>query len=755
MRMGFGYAAVWSWAKVPRRKWRKSFSDVQKFKDTEWISNTPHISKSKRSGLTLCAWNLGATPSVDWRSVDWQTVASEPLQLGLLISSKTKTKGRESREKGHALTPVAEANLLWFAALLEPGATCPFTCELKSVESTGAKNPPVGRLHFSMELTVSSAGDSPQGQADSSEVYLRVWLNTVQGYFSGARAILKLGPSQELLVPVQPMREDLGHLGGGAVSAQPIWNTRDGICSSPSPPCIFVQIWQGAELCGLAKLILSQLPPESCQNIALQGYEKLLEGELDIFAVTTDRSIGKLHVLVHAGSQEVLQVLQAPAPPDCEFTLEDAAAGIMILACHDIEELEQSITQQLQTGPLNLRACEPGLTKKEADSLTVWMKAETSTNEGSVWMALKPRIEAAHQSFDQLVKDVGEVSSTSVALDFLDVAAPSKLQRQDIARVLRLRGIELGWNTLESLFLALGCQSSQALPAAYFTRLFKARAEKRIADIATLRQLEGQVLAWAGQLESPRKLVNSFSKSDGTMDLMGLKVLLSQGPVSRNDLDRLAGWRFEELGARPGGSVPSESVLQWLTREIKVQQPEKGTQACLPIDGNTAQQEQAHLDQRLLAFSHKNVKVDEPGHQHELNPVSTHIERSVGYPVVPTEVATGVSWETVERKERLEARVEERAERASIQLSQPVRRIDDLQKLEEAFSTLLKLPLHRVKVFGAEGASRICLLIREESHQGHLGHPKGLSAEAALRDLAQQMRDPAKLTATALDIYFS
>ncbi|CAK9064817.1 unnamed protein product [Durusdinium trenchii] len=101
-------------------------------------------------------------------SVDWQTVASEPLQLGLLISSKTKTKGRESREKGHALTPVAEANLLWFAALLEPGATCPFTCELKSVESTGAKNPPVGRLHFSMELTVSSAGDSPQGQADSS-----------------------------------------------------------------------------------------------------------------------------------------------------------------------------------------------------------------------------------------------------------------------------------------------------------------------------------------------------------------------------------------------------------------------------------------------------------------------------------------------------------------------------------------------------------------------------------------------------------
>ena len=52
------------------------------------------------------------------------------------------------------------------------------------------------------------------------------------------------------------------------------------------------------------------------------------------------------------------------------------------------------------------KACQPSLTEEV---------------DGSTWNILKSRIQAVHQSFDQLIKEVGD-ECTSVALDFLDVA---------------------------------------------------------------------------------------------------------------------------------------------------------------------------------------------------------------------------------------------------------------------------------------------------------------------------------------------
>ena len=42
----------------------------------------------------------------------------------------------------------------------------------------------------------------------------------------------------------------------------------------------------------------------------------------------------------------------------------------------------------------------------------------------------------------------------AVSADLLDVAAPSELRREDLARALRWRGAEPPWKAVENVFLA-------------------------------------------------------------------------------------------------------------------------------------------------------------------------------------------------------------------------------------------------------------------------------------------------------------
>ena len=617
---------------------------------------------------------------------------------------------------------------------------------------------------------------------------MRVWLDVLHADLAGARAILKLGPAQEVAVPVQPLLEGVGRLGQRVISSSPIWKTKDGSCvAGPSPPCIFVQIWQGAELCGLAKLVLSPLTPECTENINLQGYEQILQEDVDVVAVSTNRSIGKLRVLLHAGLESILEALQEPQPSQLPKArnqiVTEAAAGMMTLCCLSLEALqllESDIQKNMQKNihsmetaektdgpdgvrevdPATLRAYQPLLTPEEADSLALWL----SESEGT--LSLMSRIHIVNESFDQLIKEVGD-ECTSVALDFLDVAAPSKLQRQDIARVLRFRGIELGWNTLERIFMSLGSaryekaslkdSSSEAhslavaLEASSFARLFKSRAERRMLEVAALRQLEARVLAWWRWRDSPGQstvgngqvkpvkpmstvssvsratdLVFGFSKSDGTVDLMGLKVLLASmnGPFQQDEVEKLAQWLFEGFGARPGGGVPKDLVVQWLTgkdgkiwekmndneNEEVAKSPESQE---TPVPAVGAKAEQVHLS------SPKGPGIPSNIEDVARNPSPTHGEHGNPYrlsevPDVPVSQASHVSQATIQLSKPLEGRHSER--------------------LAEVLSTSLQHPLHQIKVFGKEeGSSRICVVI-----QGY----ELSTCEAAMRDLALQLNDP-------------
>eukprot|EP00435_Cladocopium_sp_Y103_P075610 s94_g60.t2 len=691
------------------------------------------------------------------KSAEWQEVASQPLQLGLLVGAAEKSKVRAPRTKGsQALSPVAQAELLWFAALLEPGKASSLTADLKAVEPTGTKSTIFGRLHFSVELT-EAGGISPASLSDASGIYLRVWLDVLHADLAGARAILKLGPAQEVAVPVQPLLDGVGRLGQSAISSSPIWKTKDGICvAGPSPPCIFVQIWQGAELCGLAKLVLSPLTPESGENINLRGYEQILQEDVDVLAVSTNRSIGKLRVLLHAGLEPILEALQEPPPSQLPKArnqiVTEAAAGMMTMCSLSLEALQllesdlkrrmsSETVQKVQKGETRdvetaeqtdgsdgrevdaatLRAYQPLLTAEEADSLALWL---SETSEGSVWSTLMSRIHMVNESFDQLIKEVGD-ECTSVALDFLDVAAPSKLQRQDIARVLRFRGIELGWNTLERIFMALGCSKYEknsshephvlpmALEASSFSRLFKSRAERRMLEVAGLRQLEAKVLAWwrwrdrrdsspgkagNGQVKqvkpastvSAADLVSGFSKSDGTVDLMGLKVLLASmnGPFQQDEVENLAQWLFEGFGARPGGGVPKDLVLQWLTGDGQIFEKMHNEN-----NQDVAKEAKSQETPRVPAVPVASAKVEEqleqvhlsspknpariPFLQDARNPSPTH-GNPYGSEKVPVSQASQVSQATIQLSKPFEGRHGER--------------------LTEVLSTSLQHPLHQIKV---------------------------------------------------------
>ena len=623
---------------------------------------------------------------------------------------------------------------------------------------------------------------------------MRVWLDVCEfsefADLAGARAILKLGPAQEVAVPVQPLLEGVGRLGQSAISSSPIWKTKDGICvAGPSPPCIFVQIWQGAELCGLAKLVLSPLTPECAENINLKGYEQILQEDVDVLAVSTNRSIGKLRVLLHAGLESILEALQEPQPSQLPKArnqiVTEAAAGMMTLCCLSSEALQllesdlkgrmsetvqniQKVETRDETAektdvlrkvdPATLQAYQPLLTPEEADSLALWL-SETPV-AGTLW-SLMSRIHIVNESFDQLIKEVGD-ECTSVALDFLDVAAPSKLQRQDIARILRFRGIELGWNTLERIFMALGCSKYEkdswdssseahsvpvALQASSFARLFKSRAERRMLEVAGLRQLEAKVLAWwrwrdpgqskvgNGQVKpvkpvkpvkavstvSATDLVFGFSKSDGTVDLMGLKVLLASmnGPFQQHEVENLAQWLFEGFGARPGGGVPKDLVVQWLTgdgiwkindenNEEVAESPRSQETPPVPIVPAGAKAEQiVHLSSPNPAQIPSNI-------QDVRNPSPTHGNPYRLSDKVPVSQASHVSQATIQLSKPLEGRHSER--------------------LTEVLSTSLQHPLHQIKVFGAEeGSSRICVVIQGDELS---------TCEAAMRDLALQLKDP-------------
>ncbi|CAJ1434993.1 unnamed protein product [Effrenium voratum] len=661
---------------------------------------------------------------------DWREVATQPLRLGLLTS---KAARGHAAPKGQALHPVAEAELLWFAALLEPGTACPFTAELRAV-NTG-KSTLVGRLHLSLELTNSSGihevADAGQHSSDSG-IHLRIWLGSIGMEAAELRAVLKLGPTQEMAMPARA-----GVFGQAVVSSSSIWK---GDGTEPTFSCIFVQIWQGAELCGLVKLVLPQLKADALQNINCGGVEKLLEAHLDIQAVATDRRVGKVEVLMQAGLQPILLAMET-SNVQSEQREEDRVSGLLLLACH-LEELDSELALTEAT----LRSCAPSLTSREAVAISQAFEGPEA------WAALMATLQAVQRSADGLVAEVGD-ECASVGLDFLDVAAPIKLQRQDMARILRIRGVQLGWNTLESVFQSL-CTDS-ALPAAHFTRLFRCCAERRTARVAKLRHLEAQVLEEYRRNQcSDATFVSAYSKSDGTLDLLGLTVLLrSLGPFLRQDVEALAEYLLQKLGALGArtGSVAALAVQQWLhpgdlsERDGTNKAKDKATGWAEHITED--QREMKEENRNLGEVNDRVISFGETVREEVLQQMLVGAQSLDKAPEEAQRPSRG-RYQGASARQAVPLSSFSKKAQATVQLSKPLHR-DDCHKLEEVLSRSLELGLDRLGVIGAEeGALRICVQIQPPQWEGEV------TAEAAMRRLAAQLED-STLSLGALGRYFT
>ena len=409
---------------------------------------------------------------------------------------------------------------------------------------------------------------------------------------------------------------------GAAVSAASIWQVQTDTfhCKGPTPGCIFVQLWSGAELCGLAKLVLEPFEKESVQEMmSLQGYKKIFEGELEVFAVINDVVIGKLQVCAHAGLAPVLLALQDQFLQDSRDTPldpQEITSALLLLSCEeDICNSVQGTALEEMPKPKQLtealRTLQPLLTSAEASAVVSAVVCSMKTADPSNGVPLvetptfleqlqqlRARIIAVQESFDQMIEEIGDEAG-SVALDFLEVGNSARLQRQDVARTLKFRGLDLSWGRLEGVFLAIGCPDPlDAVPAEKFARLFRRRSEHVKLRQAQLRQLETKVLARLRQGQARHQLeelVWRYSKADDTIDHLGLALLLgADGSFPRQDVDDLALQLFERFRSK-GGSVSSIRVIQWLVGSPPTQS------SLRDVDLNVASQKPKQLLAQLAA----------------------------------------------------------------------------------------------------------------------------------------------------------
>eukprot|EP00930_Biecheleria_cincta_P071443 TRINITY_DN58956_c0_g1_i1.p1 TRINITY_DN58956_c0_g1~~TRINITY_DN58956_c0_g1_i1.p1 ORF type:complete len:972 (-),score=216.20 TRINITY_DN58956_c0_g1_i1:47-2878(-) len=774
-------------------------------------------------------------------------LAEQPLRLCLFGQAEVKpaanaTPARGSTTRAPLLLGEAEVHLPT-AASLEPGSR-DVEAELRAApvregntkqHCTTTPALPVGRVFLSCEVlgqgreagAVNSHPPEKVVAQDERGVHLWLWLGHVTGKLDDAedlRVVIKLGQSQEIEMSSTrlPSAEHDGRpdsvdsadyqgvFGRHAVSGNAVWQVHAPTAScltGPMPAVVFLQLWHASKLCGMVKVPLSQLEPEAVRNVLnVSGYVELFNGDLDIRALTSNVSLGTVHVCMHAGLATVLLALgeqlaaearrseRDQVPP--HISREDLAAAKLLLA---LEEKSSSVFTQLDAvqGPLDavqgsqgydgsrgsltlLRSSEirshllhhvSGLLPREAAALTAYLlqladvQPASVMSTGTLLRVMNSAVSQVKDSVDQLVKEVGDECGT-VALDLLDVGMPARLRRQDVSKVLQLRGLDVSWGTLEGIFQTLGCTDAvETLPAQSLARLVRAQAEVRLREVARMRHLEHEAAAWLrsqlppsigerqGAVTGPNaarndwpKLVDAHARKDGTLDVLALTVLLRTVLEGRSsqDVDQLAQRLSERLGVGHGGRVPAQLLANWLEEDrldateasnnnsapaVSSSRPQKlpeGPSATQVRSGDSINTENIHWKEELESATQMPLPQIQQEQQLE----------HFGYDDVECERAPGPCREAVQ---------------GTVQLAKPLTKAS-LSELEQVLAAALGLPQKRLRVLAAqEGSSHVCLQVLESSSSS-LATP---SAAAAMAALAQQLGDPrSQLGRSSLGTYF-
>eukprot|EP00931_Biecheleriopsis_adriatica_P079265 TRINITY_DN5266_c0_g1_i1.p1 TRINITY_DN5266_c0_g1~~TRINITY_DN5266_c0_g1_i1.p1 ORF type:complete len:1008 (-),score=198.00 TRINITY_DN5266_c0_g1_i1:97-3120(-) len=155
----------------------------------------------------------------------------------------------------------------------------------------------------------------------------------------GVFVVMKLGPEQEVIAHLAKdgQRADgvelIGSIRLTAVAERPVWCidvARQILIAGPEPDRLFLQIWGGAELLGLAGLPIPCLSPEVMRDLGTGGRPciELLAEELPVKSVSSGERIGTLRVAMFAEAMfKTPKATCANSEPVSNNRLDVACAG--------------------------------------------------------------------------------------------------------------------------------------------------------------------------------------------------------------------------------------------------------------------------------------------------------------------------------------------------------------------------------------------------------------------------------------------
>ncbi|CAE8715026.1 unnamed protein product, partial [Polarella glacialis] len=245
-------------------------------------------------------------------------LTSQPLLLQLLA---------ESADLASALGPqfsaVAQAEVAWHEALFaEPLAR---RIEAELLADVGPQQSPfvAGRVSLLVSLhteTATSGLESPEsdhhsGDLEAHGVHLKVWMEEVRlkvPSLRGVFLVLKMGPEQEICGHVvgdgqrSEGAELVGQIRTSALSERPAWSIdvkRQKLLRGPEPNNMFLQLWQGVELLGLARVSIPALRNENVRELCSGGSRncvRVASEDVPILSIDTGCKLGEVRITLSA-----------------------------------------------------------------------------------------------------------------------------------------------------------------------------------------------------------------------------------------------------------------------------------------------------------------------------------------------------------------------------------------------------------------------------------------------------------------------
>lgn len=576
-------------------------------------------------------------------------LAAAPLRLQLALSEALPQVA--ASEPDLCMAVLASADVPWQEALLAEDHTYSTAAELLPADSEGWQ-PAVGKVHLTISLHASDPqrnfNDPMAGpMSTATDIHLRVELGRIHlraATLRSVMAVVKLGPTQEISAYAEeetriqgPWVDDVqGNFCCSAVSAEAVWRVDAGTgecLKGPFPPRLFIQLWRGHELLGLAKVQLAPLNLQEALNFCAGGRTQLLSHDVEVQSAATSAPLGTIHISLHAGVASGLaqayMPVHTPALPTTETGVDFtdvtdfvdqeswsrmlASATVRLALCGTSpEEMvastgadPQSVTSLLTTRELHMALLQlvDGVTKHEAATIAIdasdaidplvhplamvplrqWRRVFQGSRKLPAFRAcqilssIRARVEAG---VDRLLQEVGDARSV-ILQDLQGLGQQASLRRSGLSNLLRSRGMSAPWNVVEELFTALEGVSADEAGGNWALADMEAEVPARLLAMLMEKYAQVCIREAAGVRQLEARMVSRLRQ----LGSQGLATLLE--PYARGDgkIDHLGlGLALEHMdNSSSDGQKASLAELKLVAQALVRQCASDSAEGCITV----------------------------------------------------------------------------------------------------------------------------------------------------------------------------